>query len=188
LNFFGFEINLCTLTVNRITGQVNLQVPHPQDLLTLQFRGRLSRHCLVRACPSQTGLSGSCTVHSPAQQRPDTGYDLLGIKGLNNIIISAYIQPADLILGGIPGSQHNDGRTAHSPYHFTHFPSINNGKHYVQDNQVRLFFPEPVKSLTAIPGKNQFKTLIGQVKSQYFAYIGIIVNHQDFGSHVFHLF
>ena len=84
---------------------------------------------------------GRCRVVwlEAAQHCFDPGYQLLGIKGFDHIVVSAQLQSQDLVEDLALGGKHDDrGRWNVWRISLTDLIAVHAGKHQIQKDQVRV--------------------------------------------------
>ena len=71
-----------------------------------------------------------------AQDGVDAGQQLFHLKGLDDIVIRAHLQPGDLVDRLALGRQHDDGGLSLFPDVGAHGPAVHDGQHDVQQDQI----------------------------------------------------
>ena len=116
-----------------------------------------------------TGYKGA------AENRLDAGHQFLGIKGLDDIVIRAQLQPKNLIEDFALGGKHDDGRLRVPADLTADLIAIHARKHQIQKNQIRVKFREGLQGVLSVLFTAGFKTLLVQIQRYELGDIGIIV-------------
>ena len=122
-----------------------------------------------------------------AQHGLDAGHDLLGIEGLDNIVIGAQLQAQHLIEGFALGGEHDDGAIALLADLPANLPAIQLGHHDIQEDKRGLFALELGHGFFAIVGHYHLEALLFQVQAQQLADIQVVIGYQDLVHHCYFL-
>ena len=114
-----------------------------------------------------------------AQHRPNAGDDLLGLKGLDHIVVGPQLQAQHLVEHLALGGEHDDGAGGLFPDLPAHLPAVQAGQHDVQQQQVRAEGVEHFQGRLAVIGDGRLIALFFDVKPQKLADIGIVIHNQD---------
>ena len=120
-----------------------------------------------------------------AEYRLNPRDQLFGVKGLNNVIIRAQLQPQHLIKNLSLGGKHDDrcvGLMADLPADLV---AVHARKHQIQQDQVGLEGAKDAEGFFAVVDDHAFKAFFCQVKRNEFCYIVIIIYDENFlfGNH-----
>ena len=118
-----------------------------------------------------------------AEHRVDAGQNLLHLKGLDDIVVGAPLQPGHLVLGLPLGGEHDDGHLAALPDLFQYGPAIHYRQHDVQQHQVGLKGAEILHALAAVLGHLGLKALFFQVEVQKLRNVAVVLYDQNFFCH-----
>ena len=156
---------------DRVVGQVDGQVRVLHILALLgRFRRGRSRSSLIAA---QHGL--------------DPGYQLLGVEGLDHVVIGAQLQSQDLIKNFALGGKHDDRHLGGGPQLTAHLVAVDARKHQIQQDQVRLKFREDLQGFLAVIDNIGFVAFFHQIERNQLCDVLIIIYNQNplLFSHVF---
>ena len=157
---------------DRVVGQVDGQVRVLHILALLgRFRRGRSRSSLIAA---QHGL--------------DPGYQLLGVEGLDHVVISAQLQSQDLIKNFALGGKHDDRNLGGGPQLTAHLVAVDTRKHQIQQDQVRLKFREDLQGFLAVIDNIGFVAFFHQIERNQLCDVLIVIYNQNplLFSHVFY--
>ena len=90
---------------------------------------------LLAAQPDGALAAGAAALL--AGERPQTGQQLFGFKGLGEVVVRAGVQPGHLVLQGGTGGEHQNGQSAAALADFSrHGQSVQLRQHHVQQHGV----------------------------------------------------
>ena len=115
-----------------------------------------------------------------AEHRLDPGYQLLGIKGFDHIIVRTQLQSQDLVENLALGGKHDDGDVGALADFPTDLVAVHAGKHQVEKDQVRGEGVEAPKSRLAVANDPGVETFFGEIEGDELCDIAVIVHNHDF--------
>ncbi len=95
-----------------------------------------------------------------AQKGSDPGRELLGGKGLGQVVVGAGFKPGDDVVGVGSGRDHHDRNIAVLAYRSTHLKAIDAGKHDVDEHNIGGGAGEQGQRVFAVVGFDDFPALI----------------------------
>ena len=114
-----------------------------------------------------------------AQHRLDAGHDFLGVKGLDHVIVRAQLQAQHLVKGLALGGQHHHRGVAQLADAAADLQAIHLGHHHIQQHHIGLDLIELVQTFFAVVRGGDLVALLGQIKPQQLADVGIVVHDED---------
>ena len=111
-----------------------------------------------------------------ADGRPHTGQQLIGAKGLGEIVVRAALKPHELVCVLALGRQHDDGHVGKLPDLHTGFQPVHLRHHHIQNDEVEPSLPGQLQRRRAIVGTLHLVALVFQVEF-HTLYQGLFVIH-----------
>ena len=128
-------------------------------------------------------LAGVVGDLRPAQHRVDPGQQLLHLKGLDDIVVSAHLQALDPVKDLAFGREHDDGDLGGLPNLGANRPAVHHRKHDVQQNEIRLLLGKLLQRLAAVGGDADIKALLHQIHTDQIRNIAVIFHNQYIPCH-----
>ena len=114
-----------------------------------------------------------------AEDRLDSGQQLLHLEGLRQIIVGALLQALHLVVRLALGREHDDGSLAVLPDGAQNAPAVHHGQHDIEQHQIGPELPEQIKSLSAVGGDAGVVALLFQIHLHKLGDIRIVFDDQD---------
>ena len=147
-----------------------------QQLIGVQVDDQLVEGELLLAAPLLLAAEA-------AEHRVDAGQHLLHLKGLDDIVVGAPLQPGHLVLGLPLGGEHDHRGLVVLPDLLEHRPAVHYRQHDVQQHQLRVEGAEQLHPLAAVPGHRCLKALLLQIEVEKLGNIGVVFHNQDLPGH-----
>src|SRR5690606_14146057 len=121
-----------------------------EELEQLELLGReldappVAEHLAALEVDHQVGhphLAGDGRVHAP-EVRADAGQQLLDAEGLDEVVVRARVEARDLVLDRVLGGEDDDGRVGGLADAPGDLEAVQDGKHQVEHDEVRVQLPE----------------------------------------------
>ncbi len=119
------------------------------------------------------------TLTGPAEHGTDSGTQLLGAKGLGEVVVGAGIETGDAIDLGRAGSQHDHRHLALASHQSQELESVEARHHHVEQHQIVLAGQRPAQSAAAVVHGFQTDVSPGEELLQELAQLDVVVDHQD---------
>ena len=103
------------------------------------------------------------------------GHQLLGIKGLDHIVVSPQLKPQHLVKDLALGGEHDNRDLGAGAQLAAHLIAVHAGKHQIKENQVRVEDRENVQRLLAVPHDLRFKAFLCQIQGNELRNVVVIV-------------
>ncbi len=110
-----------------------------------------------------------------AQYRLDPGHQLLGIKGLDNVVVGAQLQAQYLVKDLALGGEHDDGRGGFGPDLPADLIAVDARKHQIQQNQIRLEAVKDRQGFLPVIYNHGFITFFCQIQRDKLCDIGVVI-------------
>ena len=114
-----------------------------------------------------------------AEDRLDSGQQLLHLEGLRQIIVGALLQALHLVVRLALGGEHDDGGLAVLPDGAQHAPAVHHGQHDIEQHQVRPHLPEQGHALAAVGGDLCMIAFLFQIHLDQLRDIGVVFHDED---------
>jgi len=128
---------------------------------------------------AQGGRLGSVQC-GPSQHGPDPGGQLLQAERLGDVVVATQGQPADLVIGRVPGGQeHHRGPHAGLPQPPHHLEAVEVGQHHVEHQQVRLELTGVGHGLGPVGRGGDVKASETQARRKQLDDVGIVLDYEQ---------
>ena len=114
------------------------------------------------------------SLHS-AQHRLDAGHDLLGVEGLDDVVIRPQLEAEDFVEGLAFGGDHDDRAVGGFADLAADGPAVHAGHHDVEQDHIGLFAGEEGEGLIAVLGEDDAVALLDEVEAQQLADVFVII-------------
>ena len=162
LQLLGRHIHGLALIEHGIIGLVDDQIRVFHDLGGRR-RGFRRLHRLI---PSEHGLN--------------PGHQLLGIKGLDDVVVRAQLKAENLIKDFALGGQHDDRRVGLGADLSADLIAVDARQHQIQQNQLGLEGIEDLQGLLAVIYNHGLIAFFGQIQRNQLCNIIIVVDDENF--------
>ena len=141
----------------------------------------------TRLRPASTSATGSLAIGDltldVAGHEVRRGDELLGIEGLDDVVVGAALEALDDIRGVAFGREHDDRDSRLLANARADLDAVNAGKHKVEKNQVRLRESERLDSASAVGAEEGLEPFGAQHDSDHLRKSGVVVDYKNFGVH-----
>ena len=114
-----------------------------------------------------------------AQHGLDAGRDLLGVKGLDDVVIRAQFKAKHLVIGLTLCGQHNDGGVVLAADFAAGLPAVHHRHHNVQQHQIRVQLVKLRQRRRAVVNHRHIVAFLYQIQAEQFADIFIVIDDQN---------
>ena len=115
-----------------------------------------------------------------AQHRLDARHHLLGVEGLDHIVVRPQFQAQHLVKGLALGGEHDDRRVARGADAPADLPAVHLGHHHVQQHKAGLLALKGGHGGLAVGGDDGLVALLCQIQPQQFADVLVVVHDKNF--------
>ena len=131
---------------------------------------------LIRTCRF-LGLGGRLVA---PENSLHPGHQLLGVKGLDHIVVGAQLQSQNLVKNLSLGGEHDNGYLGGGAQLPAHLVAVHAGKHQVKENEVWLKDREHLQGLLAVAYNLRLIALLGQIQGDKLRNIFVVIHNEDF--------
>ncbi len=114
-----------------------------------------------------------------AQARADAGDELLGVEGLDDVVVGAGLEALDDVGRVGLRREHDDGDAGLGADEVAHLDAVEAREHEVEEHQVGLRVVERGERLAAVPAEGGLEALGAQDDADHLGERGVVVDHQD---------
>ena len=123
----------------------------------------------------------------PGQEALNPGHQLGRVERLDQVVVGARPQAADLLLDLAFSGEHDDRDVAGGPFLGPdlrrHLVAVELREHDVEEDQVRSLGAPQAEPLRAVGGNDDFVALLLQRVLKQALHVGVIVDDEDLGRH-----
>ena len=113
----------------------------------------------------------------------DARDELLRLKGLCDIVVRSHLKARDLVGRLALGGEHHDRRIGEGADLPAHLPAVLDGKHDIEQNDVRLKAPGELDAPAAVRGMCHLEPVLFKIQTQKFGNVAVIFHDKRFFTH-----
>jgi len=117
--------------------------------------------------------------HHWAQSRADASDELLGIEGLDDIVVRSRLKAEDDIRRITLGGEHDDRNARFAADAPADFDAVDPREHEIEENEIGLVFTETHQRGGAVGGEAGLEVFAAQHDSDHLGDRRVVIDHQD---------
>ena len=145
-----------------------------------QFVGVQVNHQLVKG---KLVLRRLLCLLRTAHDRMDSSQKLVYIERLRNIIIGAHFQTVYFVRRFPFCGEHDNGNFGGLPNFSADLPAIQNGKHDVQQNDIRIKGRKHTDAFSTVFGDLHLKSVFSKIEAKQFCNIAVVLYNKSLFAH-----